>query len=115
MNMDQLPFLIFGVVFAAVAFNLLYKMLKHGGVKGALFGAGIAETLGEVPGSGPRILNLAVRVHRLSGGARDRAVGLEFVAKSYASYQMFPVALSAADAARLAALLGKAADEASGA
>lgn len=50
-------------------------------------------------------MKLAVKVHRLSGGSSEKAIDLEFVAKSFASYQMLPVTLSAAEARKLSQLL----------
>lgn len=49
--------------------------------------------------------HLAVKVHRLGGSSPERAIGLEFVAKSLASYQMLPVTLSRAEAQKLSKLL----------
>lgn len=105
--MEFKPEYLFFAVFAAVAVSMLFKVLKHGGFKAAMFGAGIKRTVGEVSGNGPKLISLSLKVHELDGEPNDKAVGLELVAKSIASYQMTPVALSVAEARKLADLLNK--------
>ena len=102
--------IIFFSIFATIAGTFLYKIIKHGGFKAAMFGAAINRTVGEVGGSG-KMMKIAVKVHTLGGGEPDKAVGLELVAKTFASYQMTPVTLSASDAKMLASLLQVAAEE----
>ena len=105
MNLEKIfPFLFFAV-FALVVGSFIYKVLKHGGLKAAMFGAPIASTIGEVKGGGVKFMNIAVKVHTLGGGSTDKAVGLELVAKSVASYQMMPVTLSVSEAKKLVTLL----------
>jgi hypothetical protein len=82
-----------------------YRILKYGGFKGAVFGGRIERTLGEVRGTGRAAGNVKVRVHALAGGGEDRAVGVEFVATTIVSYQMFPITLSAKAAQDLIGLL----------
>ena len=94
----------FGML-AFVVGTFVFKMVKYGGFKAAMFGAPIERTLGEVEGSGSRMITVTVRVHALGGHVAGKDIGLEFVAKSFASYQMMPVALSAAEARKLASLL----------
>ena len=96
---------LFWTVFALVALTFLYRIVKHGGFKGAMFGADIARTVGEVECAKQSMVSSVIKVHVLGGSASERAVGLEIVAKSIGSYQMFPVALSAAEARKLSALL----------
>lgn len=105
MNFESLfPFLFFAV-FAFVAGSFVVKIFKHGGLKSAMFGAPIVGTVGEASGGGGKLMKLAVKVHRLGGSSPEKAIGLEFVAKSFASYQMLPVTLSVAEAQRLSQLL----------
>lgn len=95
------------LIFGTVALGLgavLYKIVQHGGFKGAMFGARIDRTVGEVAGGGVKLMKVRLRIHKLGGGL-DRAVGVELVAKSFASYQMMPVTLSNAEARRLIGLL----------
>ena|SRR5579863_8238455 len=95
---------LFLIVFVLIAGRFLFKAMKFGGMKAAMFGAPIESTVGEVAGAGSGIMSVAVKVHRLDGGAQ-KTVGLELVAKSVASYQMLPITLSAADAKKLIQLL----------
>lgn len=96
--------IIFLVFFLLIGGRFFLKFMKFGGFKAAMFGAPIERTMGEAEGTGSGMMNISVKVHRLGGGP-ERAVGLEFVAKSFASYQMLPVALSAAEAKKLNQLL----------
>jgi hypothetical protein len=81
-------------------------MVKHGGFKGAMFGANIEKTLGEVSGNGPRLVSLSLKVHELDGSP-DKALGLEVTTTSVGSYQMTPVSLSLAEAKKLRDLLAE--------
>jgi hypothetical protein len=96
---------IFFALFALVAGTFLYKIIKNRGIKGAMFGAPIHNTVGEVAGRDTGLMNVAVRVHTLGNNDLGYEVGLELVAKSFASYQMMPAKLSPADANQLASLL----------
>ena len=102
--------LVFLSVFGAVAAYFIFRFLKFGGFKGAMFGARIQRTVGEAEGSGGSVMKTLVRVHVLDGGP-DKAVGLEFVAKSFASYQMVPVTLSDSEARELIRALQSAVGE----
>ncbi|WP_158608593.1 hypothetical protein [Stagnimonas aquatica] len=98
------PFIFFAIFFL-VAGSFVVKIFKHGGFKAAMFGAPIESTVGEVAGGGGKLMNLSLKVHRLGGGSSEKAIGLEFAARSFASYQMLPVTLSKAEAQRLSQLL----------
>lgn len=104
MSFDNIFPIVFFGIFAAVAGSFLYKMIKHGGFRAAMFGAPIERTVGEVAGGGMKLMEVGLKVHKLGGG-REKAVGVELVAKSVASYQMMPVTLSAVEAKKLIALL----------
>jgi hypothetical protein len=103
-NVDQIFPFIFGAVFLAIVVTMARGFFAHGGFKGMMFGAGIRRTVGEVEGAGKSMMKTALKVHVLDGSP-DRAIGLEFVAKSVASYQMLPISLSASEARRLVAHL----------
>ena len=76
-----------------------------------MFGAGIRLTVGEVKGKGWSLMSekTTLKVHVLDA-APEKAVGLEFVAKSIASYQMTPFSMSATEARKLIAHLQAAID-----
>ena len=101
------PSIIFFAIFTIIVGCFAYRILKYGGFKAAMFGGSIERTLGEVRGSG-RVGNVKLRVHALSGGGEDRAVGIELVATTIASYQMLPITLSAQGAQGLIGLLQEA-------
>ncbi len=90
----------------------VYRALKFGGLKGAMFGARIEKSLGEVDAErqGP-VGTAAVKVHVLRRGMNEKLVGLEFVAKSFGGYQMTPVAMQESQARQLLALLQEALNE----
>ncbi len=99
---------LFWIVFVGFAGYFIFKMIRHGGFKAAMFGAGIQRTVGEVSGLAHPPVSSVLKVHVLGGGNPEKAVGLEFVAKSFAGYQMLPLTLSSSEAQRLAVLLQKA-------
>jgi hypothetical protein len=102
---NYFPFIFFAF-FAFVVGSFIYRIFKNGGFKAAMFGAPIIRTVGEVSASrSSRLLNVAVKVHILGGNSPDKTVGLEFVATSFASYQMMPVSLSTVEAKKLIMLL----------
>lgn len=110
MNAENLPMIFFLGILALAVGAFLYKTLQHGGFKAAMFGAPIERTVGEVASGGVKLMNVVLRVHKLGGG-REKAVGVELVAKSLASYQMMPVTLSVAEAKKLIMLLEAATGE----
>ena len=96
---------LFFIVFFGIAGYFIYRIIRHGGLKAAMFGARIDRTVGEVSGERQGPTGVALQVHILRRNAAEKLVGVEFVAKSFASYQMMPVTLSVAQAQQLASLL----------
>jgi hypothetical protein len=107
---EILPTLFF-VLFLSFVGYFVFRAFRFGGLKGAMFGARIERSLGEVTAERQGPVGTVVKVHILRRGADEKLVGLEFVAKSIASYGMMPVALQADQASRLAALLQQALSE----
>lgn len=97
MNTENLPLILFLSVLALMVGASLYKMVQHGGFKAAMFGARIDRTVGEVAGGGIKLMNVGLRIHKLGGGP-EKSVGVELVAKSFASFQMMPMTLSVGEA-----------------
>ena len=93
------------VVVASIAIIalLLLRALNFGGLRGAMFGARIQDTVGEVAGAASAV-NTILKVHVLDNPP-DKAVGIELVAKTFASYQMMPITLSVTEANTLMGLL----------
>lgn len=100
---------LFWIVFVGVIAVFLWKTLKNGGFRGAMFGSRVEALVGEVAGEKMAMHRMQLRVHRLAGTDGRGTIGIELVAKSVASYQMTPVTLSADAALQLAALLQQAA------
>ena len=109
MSTDLLFDNLFWVVLFLVIGSFVWKMVRHGGFRAAMFGSAIERTVGEVDGGGSSLHSLTVKVHKLSAASEGKAVGLELVTKSFASYQMVPVTLSAQAARQLSELLRTAA------
>ena len=100
--------LVFILLICAMGLYLVVQTLRKG-FAGAMFGTGIARTLGEVDGQGG-LITTSIRVHLLEpkAGAAP-AIGLEVTGVTMLiSRQMLPVTLSKADAGRLVALLQEA-------
>ena len=103
---------LFQIVFVSILIFFLYRTFKYKSLKGAMFGAEILHTVGEVQGKGQSFLSLALKVHTLkSDRVSHGLVGIEIVAKSFASYQMMPVTLQTTEAQKLITLLESAINE----
>ena len=100
---------LFWVAFAGIALFFVFRIVRHGGLKAAMFGAKIERTVGEVQGERQAGVRTQLKVHALSGTSGERAIGIEFVAKSPLSYSMVQITLSPSEAQRLALLLQSAA------
>jgi len=83
-------------------------MVRHGGFKGAMFGAKVERTVGEVAGEKQGPISTAIKVHLLNRDSAEKLVGLEFVARGFATYRTTPFALSALEAQKLVLLLQEA-------
>ncbi len=98
-----MEYLVF-VPFVLVLGLMLAKVVRHGGVKAAMFGAAVGSSVGEVPLSGgPRLVSQTLKVHVLDGA--DKQVGVEIAARGPFGFSMVPVALSRSEARHLADLL----------
>ena len=109
--MDWTLALLLAVVAAILAGNV-WLTVKHSSWKGALFGAQISRTVGEVPARGSRWGGVSFKVHQLESADSDRAVAVELVAKGPMSYQMLGASLSAAATRDLIAKLEEACGDA---
>ena len=98
--MDQAFPIIILVAFAWTA----YKIFSGGGVKGALLGGRITETLGSLPLKSRGPGNHLVRIHRLEG---DK-VGVEITSKAAFGFSMTGFSLPATDVDALVKLLQQA-------
>jgi hypothetical protein len=105
--MDIGPGTLLFVIFVVVVGYFVYRIFRLGGLKAAMFGARIERTVGEVPGEkqGLGLMSVVLRVHALRRDNSEMLIGIELVAKSFASYQMMPITLSVHQAQQLASLL----------
>jgi len=90
-----------------IVLNLFVRIMKYGGIKNALYGATIVRKLGVVHGKKHKLMSLKINVHELRGEDGEPMVGLEIVGKSFASYKITPIALSAENAQRLTKLISR--------
>jgi hypothetical protein len=74
MNFDNLGNGIFFLIIALFFGSLVFKAIKYGGFKAAMFGAPIETTLGEVRGSSVKIINIVLKVHKLGGNLKKQLV-----------------------------------------
>jgi hypothetical protein len=105
MNGDFRPEYIFFGIAAVVAGAFLYRIIRYGGLKAAMFGASIETTIGEVVDSGSVLTKTTVAVHKLSSTDERKAVGLEVRNTGFGSYRMTPISLSSEQARTLGELL----------
>jgi len=110
--MGNLFVFLFFICWFGVLGWMLFRVKKYHGLAGAMFGAPVKRTVGEVQGVRQNIVGLTLRVDVLEGGSPDKAVGLELVAKSVGSYQLSPIALSTDETRRLIGFLESALSEA---
>jgi len=107
---DDYPW--FAIVFAAILAVWIYKLVAHGGFRGAMFGARIRDTVGELDITSSRFMKQKLVIYRLDSErpSNDPAVGLEMRFTSFASYQMQPLPLTKSQARTLSQLLARAAE-----
>lgn len=110
-------FIIYGIwaLGALAAGNFVYQAFRNHGLKGAIFGAPIGRTVGEIDlgKSGP--MSTKLKIHTLkSNELGTPTVGIELVNRSVASYHMMPIRLTTEQAVVLKELLSQAAAESRG-
>lgn len=98
-----------GIVVLFLAY-FAYSVIRHGGFRGAMFGARIVDTIGEVEGADSRLSSTRIKVHILEAeNSEPRRVGIEVVMTSLASWASSPITLSQSQARELAGILERAA------
>jgi hypothetical protein len=103
---------LFFAFFAFAVGSMLYKIVRNRGFRGALFGAPVQSTVGEMELHSRGMVKSRLKVHELAGRANGIEVGLEIIHSTVGSWQTVPVALSASEARRLAEVLQLAAHKA---
>lgn len=104
MNLDYIQLLFWGLIILIFG-RFLFKIIQKGGLRAALFGAPIEQTIGEIEPAHSKFQSIRLKVHRLKDESPERAVGLELITKSFASYHMLPLAISVEETRKLIGLL----------
>lgn len=88
---------------------LLFKVVKYGGLRAALYGAPVGREIGELRLAGASVPSQVVRVRVLHGS--EKHVGIELAAKGPLSYSVTPIALSRTEARTVSDWLARAAGD----
>lgn len=99
-----IPESLFFVVFAGFVAYFVYRYLKYGGFRGALYGSAIARTLGEVELAGSSSTTTTLRVHVLEDGR----IILEVSSRATMSATLHGYPMTVGNAGELAELLQQA-------
>ena len=99
---------LFFVALGLVAASTLYRVIRNRGFRGALFGAPVRATVGEIELRPRGLVKSRLKIHTLGGGRDSPQVGLEITHSTVGSWQMTPVSLTADEARRLAEALERA-------
>lgn len=106
MGEEQLGLLVFICVVTAIVAVLVVLLVRHGGFRGAMFGARVEREVGEVSGAGSAFgRRLHAKVFRLAADDPAKRVGMEIRHHGKRAYAV----LSERDALALAELLQRAA------
>ena len=99
------------VVAGIIVVPMIYKGIKYGGLKGAVFGVRLREKIGELELTQRGLTRTKLRVHVLepTGPGDGPHVGIEVIQSTLASREMRPVSLTRSEARRLAEQLSQAA------
>ena len=109
MNGQHIFSFIWFIIVGLVAVNLLYHVVKNRGLKGAMFGAPVSRTVGELDFGRKGMVRTRLRVHRLeSGEANSPQVGLELITTSFMGFGMRGIPLTREQARSLSGYLSEA-------
>jgi hypothetical protein len=101
----KFEYIFFGLFFSFVAY-FGYSMIRHGGLRGALFGAKVLRTVGEVSSSKRGLMSQKLKVHILDAESSvEGAVGIELTSSAPGSWSTTPIRLSNSEARNLIELL----------
>jgi len=102
--------LVVPILFFAFFGFILYRLVRYGGPRGALFASGIDATLGKVSVTNSYLEKLNLEVHKLRSSTERKWVGVQFNTRRGTSWQFLPLTLSREEALELSELLRKAAE-----
>lgn len=100
------------VAIGVILLPMLYKALRHRGLKGAMFGAPLVREIAELELATRGLTRTRLRIHLLDPHDRGLGphVGVEIVRSSLASWESSPIALTRSEARQLADQLSRAAE-----
>jgi hypothetical protein len=103
---------IFFFFFALVAGSMLYRVIKNGGVKGALYGAPVRETVCEIQLQSRLMMKTTFKLDILEPAdpVQGPHIGLEIIRSGSGSWELRPFSMTRDEARRLAEELTRAAD-----
>jgi hypothetical protein len=107
----KFQFFIYGIwaLGALAVGNFVYQAIKNRGLKGAMFGARIARTVGKLDLGKIGPMRTTLKLHQLESQEPGApTVGIEVVNRSFASYHMLPIRLTSEQTAVLRELLSQA-------
>lgn len=106
MTIEYIFFAAFGLVVA----SLLYQVISKGGLRGAMFGAPVVKTIGQLDLGRHGLLRTRLMVHRLEAREADSpSVGIEVVHSAVGSFGISPIRPTTQQAEALSTLLSRAA------
>lgn len=91
--------------------TMVYRLLRYGGFRDAMYGAEVERELGEVEGNAHGGLSVTVRVHQLAGAGSDRALGIEMIGRHWASRESQFATLSRGQARQVIGILKEAIED----
>jgi hypothetical protein len=107
--MEDLFPIVFFAILALVVVPLVYRWIRYRSFSAAMFGAPIANTLGEITLQESSFHSSVLRVHALGSDTdQQRFVGLQLISKAPLAASTMPVKLTIAQARELARLLDRA-------
>ena len=110
MEVDSFFGVFFVAIVALVVGPLLYRWFRYKSFSGAMLGAPIERTLGEITLKSSGMSSSLLRVHALGpGNGQQRSVGLQLISKAPLAASTMPINLSITQAQELAQLLESAA------
>ena len=109
MTIEFIVYAIWGLA-ALGAANLLLRAVRNRGLKGAMFGAHIHSTIGEVDLGKHGMMRTRLRLHSLEAHEPGiPTIGLEILTTSKLSYHMLPIRMTPEQGALFRELLARAA------
>jgi hypothetical protein len=106
MKSEALVYLILG----APALYLLFTVVRNRGFRGAMFGAPVTRTVGEIDLGRRRMVRTTARAYLLESGSPSAPeIGLEFSSKRFGRWNVFPLALTREQVRVFTVLLAEAA------